>query len=91
MRGSAEAAGFEEDIAGTTPFSNLGPKARKLVGFLLPALIFQFGYWSLVLYRDLTYVFIEKYPMSITMIVGSLMAGESHPYKTPVFLCFSVP
>ena len=75
MRGSPDVF-VEEDVVNSSPFSNLGPKTRKLVAFLLPAMVFHFGYWSIMIYRGLLYVFIDKYPMSITMIVGSLMAGK---------------
>ncbi|KAG7171442.1 putative Sulfite exporter TauE/SafE-containing protein 3 [Homarus americanus] len=39
------------------PFSGLSSSKRKLVGWLLPAAIYHFWYWSAMAYRNLFYVY----------------------------------
>ncbi|KAG7158923.1 hypothetical protein Hamer_G006301, partial [Homarus americanus] len=73
-----------ENVTNTRgPLSGLSPSKRKLVGLLIPAAFFHFWYWSIMTYRNLFYVYETKYPMSITMVFGSIIAGfreSSDPY-----------
>ncbi|XP_042240075.1 uncharacterized protein LOC121878132 isoform X2 [Homarus americanus] len=65
-----------ENVTNTRgPLSGLSPSKRKLVGLLIPAAFFHFWYWSIMTYRNLFYVYETKYPMSITMVFGSIIAG----------------
>ncbi|XP_042238254.1 uncharacterized protein LOC121876852 isoform X1 [Homarus americanus] len=67
--------GYEEVMNTDGPFSRLSPSRRKVLSLLLPAAFYHFWYWCIMAYRNLFYVFLDKYPMSITMVFGSIIAG----------------
>ena len=54
---------------------SLTPTQRKVLAFVLPALVFHFAWWAIIIKNDYWYLFPERYEMSITMIFGSLIAG----------------
>ncbi|XP_042228009.1 uncharacterized protein LOC121870286 [Homarus americanus] len=66
--------GYDE-VSTAGPFSKLSPIKRKLAGLFIPAAFFHFWYWCIMYYRDLFYVFADRYPMTIAMIPGSIIAG----------------
>ena len=55
--------------------SKLLVKHRRLVGMAIPAFFVQFFWWGLMIKYNKWYLFKTKYPMTITMIPGSVIAG----------------
>lgn len=53
----------------------LTPLRRKALAFMIPAIIFHFGWWAVMIKNDYWHLFPDKYVMSITMIFGSMIAG----------------
>ena len=51
-------------------------KHRRLLGLVIPAVFFHFCWWGIAIKHDLWHIFQDKYYMSITMVFGSMIAGE---------------
>ncbi len=52
-------------------------KHRRIVGLIIPAFFFHTFWWAIAIQYNLWYIFKEKYYMSITMIFGSIIAGNN--------------
>ena len=52
-------------------------KHRRIVGLLIPAGFFHFCWWGIAFRYNLWHLFETKWPMTITMIFGSMIAGET--------------
>ena len=57
------------------PFGHMTPRRRKILASVLPGLLCHFGWWAVMIKMDLWHLFPEKYYMTLTMIVGSIIAG----------------
>ena len=51
-------------------------KQRRVIGLLTPALFVHFFWWAFMIQFALWAYFKTKYYMTITMIFGSMVAGE---------------
>ena len=49
---------------------------RRLVGILIPLIFFQLVWWSLAIKWNYFQYFPDKYPMTITMVFGAMIAGK---------------
>jgi len=52
-------------------------KHRKIIGILIPFTFYSFLWWSLAIKNNYFAYFPERYPMSITMAVGSFIGGAT--------------
>lgn len=53
-----------------------GERRRKVLGFIIPGLLFHFFWWAYMIRNNTWSVFNDKYFMSIVMIFGSAIAGK---------------
>ena len=49
---------------------------RRIIGLIGPALLVHFFWWGIMIEHNLWHLFSDKYFMTITMVFGSLVAGE---------------
>lgn len=48
---------------------------RRPIGFAIPAAFFHFFWWSAMIKYNAWHLFADKYFMSLTMVIGSMIAG----------------
>ena len=51
-------------------------RQRKILAFIVPGLVCHFGWWALMIKMNLWHFFVDKYYMTLTMIIGSMIAGK---------------
>ena len=66
----------KEKIAALPMPERLFVKYRRVLGLVLPGVVFHFFWWAYMIKHDLFHVYVDKYFMALTMIFGSLIAGE---------------
>ncbi|KAG7165700.1 putative Sulfite exporter TauE/SafE-containing protein 2, partial [Homarus americanus] len=74
-QGTGAETGYDTSGNTTGPFSGLSPSRRKFWSLLIPIAFYHFWYWSMMCYKELFYVFEDKYLIAIAMIPGSMIAG----------------
>ena len=62
-------------------FLKLLRRHRRLLGFVLPAAIFHLFWWAFMIKRSLWGYFMDRWHMSLTMALGSMVAGECIIYS----------
>ena len=66
----------EEEMGGPSWLDKLLTRYRRPVSTIIPAVAFHFVWWCVMIRYNLWYLFETRYPMSITMVFGSIIAGE---------------
>ena len=49
---------------------------RRLIGLLIPAILYHVCWWALAIKYQFWGLFVDNYYMTLTMIVGSIVAGK---------------
>ena len=67
----------EDDNYGASRWgTRLLAKYRRPISLLLPAVFFHLMWWCVMVRYNFWHFFQTRYPMSITMIFGSMIAGK---------------
>ena len=66
-------------------YSKIIVKHRRLVGVLIPFTIVHFIWWTCAFRYNYWELFPDRYFMSITMIFGSLIAGDNDKFNQFIY------
>jgi hypothetical protein len=50
---------------------------RRLLALVLPAILCHVCWWAMMISRERFHLFHDKWPMTLVMVLGSLVAGNS--------------
>ena len=76
MHTKTQQAALQKQCEGLPLYKRLLITHRRIIGFIIPAMFVHALWWAFFAKHDLWQLFLTRYPMSITMVFGSLIAGR---------------